>query len=70
MVPLKGDKPMKKNILFDLDGTLTDPFEGITTSIIYALEKMNANAPDAKSLGWCIGPAVKRTAFPGCWTVT
>nr|WP_320190161.1 HAD family hydrolase [uncultured Desulfobacter sp.] len=47
---------MKKNILFDLDGTLTDPFEGITTCIIYALEKLKAKTPEAKSLGWCIGP--------------
>ena len=27
-------------ILFDLDGTLTDPKEGITKSIQYALNKM------------------------------
>lgn len=47
---------MKKNILFDLDGTLTDPFEGITTCIIYALEKLHAKTPKAESLGWCIGP--------------
>lgn len=26
-------------ILFDLDGTLTDPKEGITNSVAYALEK-------------------------------
>lgn len=30
---------MKKYILFDLDGTLTDPQEGITNSVAYALEK-------------------------------
>ncbi|WP_308809963.1 hypothetical protein [Roseibium aquae] len=30
----------KTTVLFDLDGTLTDPFEGITRSIQYALEKM------------------------------
>ncbi|WP_321494681.1 HAD family hydrolase [uncultured Desulfobacter sp.] len=50
---------MEKNILFDLDGTLTDPFEGITASIIYALEKMNARIPEAESLGWCIGPPLR-----------
>ena len=47
---------MKKNILFDLDGTLTDPFVGISTCIIYALEKLNAKVPEPESLGWCIGP--------------
>lgn len=26
-------------VLFDLDGTLTDPMLGITNSVIYALEK-------------------------------
>ncbi|WP_020586952.1 HAD family hydrolase [Desulfobacter curvatus] len=54
---------MKTNILFDLDGTLTDPFEGITTSIIYALEKLNARAPEAESLGWCIGPPLQDSFY-------
>ena len=31
-------------LLFDLDGTLTDPFIGITRSIQYALDKMEAMA--------------------------
>lgn len=43
-------------VLFDLDGTLTDPFEGITRSIQYALEKMGAEAPETSALRWCIGP--------------
>ena len=43
-------------LLFDLDGTLTDPFEGITRSIQYALEKMSARVPEAEELRWCIGP--------------
>lgn len=43
-------------ILFDLDGTLTDPFEGITRSIGYAVEKMGGQAPDVEELRWCIGP--------------
>lgn len=42
--------------LFDLDGTLTDPFEGITRSIQYALENMGAEVPHATDLKWCIGP--------------
>ena len=42
--------------LFDLDGTLTDPFEGITRSIQYALEKMGAPVPEQQDLRWCIGP--------------
>ncbi len=45
-----------QTVLFDLDGTLTDPFEGITRSIQYALERMGAPVPDAQELRWCIGP--------------
>ncbi|CTQ55739.1 5'-nucleotidase [Roseibium album] len=45
-------------ILFDLDGTLTDPFEGITRSIQYALEKMSARVPETEDLRWCIGPSL------------
>ncbi len=37
-------------ILFDLDGTLTDPKEGITRSIAYALEKLNATSLDEQTL--------------------
>ncbi len=49
-------KPRYETILFDLDGTLTDPFEGITRSIQYALERMGAGVPVAEDLKWCIGP--------------
>lgn len=31
------------NILFDLDGTLTDPKEGIINSVKFALAKMGVN---------------------------
>lgn len=43
-------------ILFDLDGTLTDPKPGITGSIQYALERMGETVPDADDLEWTIGP--------------
>ncbi|MBS4032056.1 MAG: HAD hydrolase-like protein [Clostridiales bacterium] len=36
-------------ILFDLDGTLTDPLEGITNSALYALDKMKIDAGDMAS---------------------
>ncbi|MEJ8476633.1 HAD family hydrolase [Roseibium algae] len=45
-----------QTVLFDLDGTLTDPFEGITRSIQYALERMGADVPVSEDLRWCIGP--------------
>ena len=46
-------------ILFDLDGTLTDPFVGITTSIGHAMMRMGYAAPAPASLRWCIGPPLQ-----------
>ncbi len=43
-------------LLFDLDGTLTDPKVGITESIRYALAKMERPYPPEAPLDWCIGP--------------
>ncbi len=43
-------------ILFDLDGTLTDPCEGITNSAAYALGKFNINVTDKTELKKFIGP--------------
>ena len=43
-------------VLFDLDGTLTDPFPGITRSIQHALRRLGAPVPEADDLRWCIGP--------------
>ncbi len=45
-----------KNLLIDLDGTLTDPKEGITKSIQYALTQMSVKPPSMDDLEWCIGP--------------
>ncbi|MCP5083658.1 MAG: HAD family hydrolase [Alphaproteobacteria bacterium] len=44
-------------ICFDLDGTLTDPKEGIVGSIRYALEKLGHEvSSNDDDLTWCIGP--------------
>ncbi len=48
-----------KTILFDLDGTLTDPKEGITKCIRHALQRMQVNSPPLDQLTWCIGPPLK-----------
>ncbi|MGO3623660.1 MAG: HAD hydrolase-like protein, partial [Pseudomonas helleri] len=45
-----------QNVLFDLDGTLTDPREGITRSIQYGLSKMGIEEPDLRKLEHFIGP--------------
>jgi phosphoglycolate phosphatase len=48
-----------KDILFDLDGTLTDPREGITRSIAYALERLGIEPPPLDALTFAIGPPLR-----------
>lgn len=43
-------------VLFDLDGTLTDPGEGITNSVAYALNKFGIEVIDKTTLYNFIGP--------------
>ena len=43
-------------LLFDLDGTLTDPGEGITNSVAYALAKFGIEVTDRSTLYPFIGP--------------
>lgn len=43
-------------VLFDLDGTLTDPGLGITNSVIYALKRYGIEAESRESLYAFIGP--------------
>ncbi len=45
--------------LFDLDGTLTDPREGITKSVQHALRSFGIEEPDLKKLEPFIGPPLK-----------
>jgi phosphoglycolate phosphatase len=47
-------------ILFDLDGTLTDPKVGITSSIRYALAKLERPLSPQTNLDWCIGPPIQQ----------
>lgn len=52
---------MLTTVLFDLDGTLTDPKEGITRCIQHALVQLGAEPPPAEQLEWCIGPPLKES---------
>lgn len=45
-----------KYLFFDLDGTLTDPYEGIAGSILHALSSCGLPPADEKTLRSCIGP--------------
>lgn len=49
----------KDYILFDLDGTLTDPMEGITKSVQYALRAYGIEVTELKALCPFIGPPLK-----------
>ena len=43
-------------IFFDLDGTLTDPAEGIANSVAYALERFGITVKNKSDLNCFIGP--------------
>lgn len=57
---------MFDTVLFDLDGTLTDPLEGISNSIIYALKKFGITAPDKPLLKKFIGPPLTESFSEYC----
>ena len=46
-------------LLFDLDGTITDPAPGIIGSVIHALEALGIEAPAFEALHWTIGPPLR-----------
>lgn len=50
---------IKLTALVDLDGTLTDPYLGISGSILYALEKLDRPAIDENALRAAIGPPLE-----------
>ena len=50
---------MYRYVLFDLDGTLSDPKVGICTSVQYALDKMGISEPDIDKLEPFIGPPLR-----------
>ena len=51
-----------RNILFDLDGTLTDPYLGITNAVKYSLQKFNIEERNENTLRAIIGPPLE-TSF-------
>jgi len=49
------------NLIFDLDGTLTDPEEGIVACIRHALERLGYAERCEGDLTWCIGPPIRES---------
>jgi len=50
---------MLKNVLFDLDGTLTDPTKGIVRCMQYALDQLGRPCPDELELRSYIGVPIR-----------
>jgi phosphoglycolate phosphatase len=50
-----------RSVLFDLDGTLTDPADGIVGCIRHALESLGAPVYSASRLTRCIGPPLRES---------
>ena len=48
-------------LLFDLDGTLTDNYAGISASIAHALSRLGAPVPDEAVLRECVGPPLRES---------
>lgn len=52
---------MKKTILFDLDGTLTDAGEGIINCASLALQELGLPVPDRETMRSFVGPPLRET---------
>ncbi|MBQ8834654.1 MAG: HAD-IA family hydrolase [Oscillospiraceae bacterium] len=52
---------MKRSILFDLDGTLTDSGEGILNCAAYALEQLGIPVPSREEMRVFVGPPLHET---------
>jgi phosphoglycolate phosphatase len=50
-----------KNVLFDLDGTLTDPLVGITRCLAHAVGLLGVVPPPAREMAPHIGPPIRET---------
>jgi phosphoglycolate phosphatase len=55
------DRGRRSALLVDLDGTLTDPAEGIVGCFRLALEALGQRPPPAAELRWIIGPPLRRS---------
>lgn len=57
---------MLEYIFFDLDGTIANSKEGVTTSVAYSLKKLNAKELDAATLEKFIGPPLVDSYIKYC----
>jgi phosphoglycolate phosphatase len=52
---------MQRTLIFDLDGTLSDNFEGIANCIVHACERMGRTPPARETLARFVGPPLRDT---------
>ena len=50
-----------RDLLFDLDGTIIDSFDGVSRSYLHALEKMGCDISDTSKLKQVIGPPLSES---------
>lgn len=50
---------MIKYALFDLDGTLGNPYEGVHRCFLYGLDYMGIHEDPDKDMGWIMGPPLR-----------
>jgi phosphoglycolate phosphatase-like HAD superfamily hydrolase len=46
-------------VIFDLDGTLTDPGAGIVNTLRSVIVELDGRPPRAEELKWCVGPPLR-----------
>jgi phosphoglycolate phosphatase len=61
VAPAEVPERAPRALLFDLDGTLTDNFEGIANCIRHALTHLGVPHPDPDALRACVGPPLRET---------
>ena len=58
---LNGRKAPPPTLIFDLDGTLSDNYEGIANCIRHALARLGASDPGEHELRRCVGPPLRES---------
>jgi phosphoglycolate phosphatase len=58
---MNAPEPKPRNVLLDLDGTLTDPREGFVASISHALTTLGCELPPPAAIASYIGPPLHKT---------
>jgi phosphoglycolate phosphatase-like HAD superfamily hydrolase len=46
-------------VIFDLDGTLTDPGAGIVNTLRSVIVELGGKPPRAEEMKWCVGPPLR-----------